>query len=173
MGIFDRFKEQAASDAREWKKHPGQYFPAIVGDNGIKYAVLPFDYARGKDAMKKAFSLWLESETNKALFKKYYKKPIHKRNLDSPDRYKELLKYLAAWRLYNELGFKAAKEWTAKNRRRKDYHPRVFFREKFRKTPGGMHYRGPVFKERRQWKGAIANAKSFLATEIERGSGMT
>ncbi|HSS15390.1 MAG TPA: hypothetical protein VLQ29_00230 [Candidatus Dormibacteraeota bacterium] len=173
IGIFDRFKEQAASDASAWKKHSGQYFPAIVGDNGIKYLVLLFDYGQGKDAMKKAFSLWLDSEANKKLFKKYYKKPIHKQNPDSPDRYKELLKYLAAWRLYSELGFKAATEWTAKNRRRENYHARLFFRERLRKTPSGMHYKGPIFKERRQWEDAITKAKSFLATEIERGSGLT
>jgi hypothetical protein len=178
MGIFDRFKEQAASDEREWKKdpwkkHPGRYFPAIVGDNGVKYAVLLFDCAQGKDAMKKAFSRWLDTDANRELFKKYYKKPIHKQNPDSPDRYNERLKYLAAWRLYDQLGFKTAKEWTAKNRRREEYHPLLFFKERFRKTPGGMHYRGPVFKERRQWEDAIAKAKAFLATEIERGSGMT
>jgi hypothetical protein len=173
MGIFDRFKEQAVSDAREWEKHRVQYFPAIVGENGIKYVVLPLDYTQGKNATKKALSLWLDSEPNKKLFKKYYKKPIHKRNPDSPDRYKELLKYLAVWRLYSELSLKLAKEWTAKNRRREDYHPRLFFREKFRKTPGEMHYRAPVYKERDQWEDAIAKAKSFLATEIERGRGMT
>jgi hypothetical protein len=171
-GVFDRFKQQAMSDACEWKKRQG-HFPAIVGDDKIKYVVLPFNYAEGKHAMKEAFSRWLDTDANRELFKKYYKKPIHKQNPDSPDRYKELLKYLAAWRLYDQLGFKAAKEWTRESRRQKDYHPQPFFREKLRKTATGMHYRGPVFKARQQWEDAIANAKSFLATEIERGSGMT
>jgi hypothetical protein len=172
MGIFDRFKEQAASDYREWKKHRGHY-PAIVGDNAIKYVVLAINYAEGKDVTKEAVTRWLNTEANRKFFRKYYKKPIHKQNPDSPDRYKELLKYLAAWRLYDELGLKSAKEWTKGNRRHSAYHLRPFFKERLRKTPGGMHYGGSVFKERRQWKDAIANAKSFLATEIERGSGMT
>jgi hypothetical protein len=165
-GVFDRFKQQAMSDACEWKKQQGHY-PAIVGDNEIKYVVLPFNYAEGKHAMKEAFSRWLDTDANRELFKKYYKKPIHKQNPDSPDRYKELLKYLAAWRLYDELGFKAAKEWTRESRRQKDYHPQPFFREKLRKTATGMHFRGPVFKQRPQWQDALVKAKDFLAREIE------
>jgi hypothetical protein len=169
-GIFDRFKQQAMADEHEWRDKPGLY-PAMVGDNQIKYVALPLDYAQGKDAMKEAFSLWLDSEANKKLFKKYYKKPIHKRNPDSPDRYKELLKYLAAWRLYDELGSQKAKEWTRKNRRQKTHALRLrpFFREK----PIKKLNVSPLYKDRRQWDDAISRAKSFLATEIERGSGMT
>jgi len=119
------------------------------------------------DAVKEQIASWLDSESNKELFQKYYKKPVHKHNLDSPARYKELLKFLAAWRLYDELGLKTAKEWTRENRRQKDYHPQPFFREKLRRTATGRHYRGSVFKERRQWQDAIAKAKAFLAREIE------
>jgi hypothetical protein len=60
MGIFDRFKETAASDAREWRRRRGQY-PAIVGDNEIKYIVLPINYAEGKDVTQEAFSRWLNT----------------------------------------------------------------------------------------------------------------
>jgi hypothetical protein len=160
----DEVKEQAASDAREWKKHPDQY-PAIVGDNEIKYVVLPFNYAEGKDAMEKAFSRWLGSETNKKLFKKYYKKPIHKQNPDSPDRYKEALKYLAAWRLYDELGFKKAAEWTRHNRRERTnvFRLRQFFREK----PSKRLNTKPLYTDPRDWEDAIAKAKAFLAAEFE------
>jgi hypothetical protein len=59
MGIFDRFKQQAASDMHEAKQHPGDY-PPIVGDGEIKYVALPFNYSQGKDAMVKGFSRWLD-----------------------------------------------------------------------------------------------------------------
>jgi hypothetical protein len=170
-GVFDRFKVQAESDAGEWMKDRSQYFPAIVGDNAIKYVVLPLDYAQGKDAVQKAFSTWLRTDANKKLFEKYYKKPIHKGNLDSPDRYKELLKYLAAWRLYDELGPKGAKDWTWNNRRQKKDALRLkpFFREK----PIKKINVSPLYKDRKQWGHAIKKAKSFLAAEIELISGIT
>jgi hypothetical protein len=173
MGILDRFKKQAQRHAQLWTKRSrkgriraGQ-FPAITGRAATKYVVLTLDYSRGPDATKESLCQWLRNPRNKKLFKRHYRSPIQKRNLDSPDRYKELLKYLAAWRLYSELGFKGAKEWTAKNRRRNDYHSLLFFREKLKRTPGETHYRAPVFKERRQSEDAIARAKSFLATKIE------
>jgi hypothetical protein len=175
IGIFDHFKQQAMSDELEWRKQQGHH-PAIVGDNEIKYVVLPFNYAEGKGAMKEAFSHWLDTDANRKLFKEHCKKPIHKQNPDSPDRYKELLKYLAAWRVYDELGFKKAAEWTKANRR--EYKDRLlvrrFFREKPRKIVNGKKYFfGPLYKEARLWEAANAKAQSFLVKEIERGSGMT
>ena len=186
QGIFDRFKEQAASDLREWKKHPrktrrARHYPAIVGDHEIKYVVLPINYAEGKHAANKAFSLWLDSKANKKLFKKYDKKRADKQKPDPPDRYNELLKFLAAWRLYDELGLEAAQEWTRKNRRQ-DQRPeveriklRAFFREKPEKTTEadkehfGKQFFGPLYRDGRDWEKAIAKAESFLAREIELG----
>lgn len=169
MDIFDRFKEQAASDYREWKKHRGHY-PAIVGDNTIKYVVLAINYAKGKDVTKEAFSRWLNTEANRKFFRKYYKTPIHKQNLGSPDRYKELLKYLAAWRLYDELGLKSAKEWTKRNRRQyEDPAHGIRLKPFFREKPGKKLNISPLYKEWQQWKGAITKAKDFLAREIELG----
>jgi hypothetical protein len=161
IGVFDQFKRLAR------KKPLGRIIPAVVGGDAIKHFVITIDYRDGVDAVKEQIARWLKSESNRKRFKKYHKKPIHKQNPDSPDRYKGLLKCLAAWRLYDDLGFKAAKEWTQKNRRQKDYHPQPFFREKLRKTVGGMHYRGPVFKEERQWQAARHKAKLFLSREIE------
>jgi hypothetical protein len=170
-GIFDRFKQQAMADEREWRDKPGLY-PAMVGDNQIKYVALPFDYSQGKDAMTKAFSRWLGSEANKKLFKKYYKKPIHKQNPDSPDRYKELLKFLATWRIYEKLGFKAARIWTTEKRRQYTDVIRLkrFFREKFREKPSKQLNKKPLYIDEREWADAIAKAKVFLATEIEQES---
>jgi hypothetical protein len=172
IGVFDRFKRVAR------RKPLGRICPAMLGGDAIKHVVITVDYRDGVDAVKEQFTRWLKSESNRKRFKKYYKKPIHKQNPESPGRYKELLKFLAAWRLYHELGFEAAKEWTQKNRRQKDYHPQPFFREKLRKMPSGMHYRGPVFKDERQWEAATVKAKCFLVGEIEygqfrRGRGMT
>jgi hypothetical protein len=172
IGVFDQFKRLAR------KKPLGRIIPAVVGGDAIKHFVITIDYRDGVDAVKEQIARWLKRESNRKRFKKYHKRPIHKRNPDSPDRYKELLKCLAAWRLYDDLRCRAAKEWTQKNRRQKDYYPQPFFREKLRKTVGGMHYRGPVFKEERQWQVARHKAKLFLSREIEyrpfrRGRGMT
>ena len=176
--IFDRFKDQAKLAEREFRHRLGHrghghgHDPAVFGD-AIKHIVVTLDYRAGAGAMKKQIGRWLDSEANQRLFDTYHKISIDKRNPDSPDRYKELLKFLAAWRLYDQLGFRAAQEWTKTNRRREDHHARVFFREKLKKNPSGERYKAPLFKERRQWEAAIAKAKSFLATEIERGSGIT
>ena len=174
MGIFDRFKQQAMSDEREWRKQPGHY-PAMVGDNQIKYVVLPFNYAEGKKAIKNAFSRWLDTDANRKLFKKYYKKAVLRQNLDSSDRYKELLKYLAAWRLYDELRFKKAAEWTKTNRRQRTdasgiEHVRPFFREmQSKRKHAQMLVLSPLYKEQRDWKAARRAAQSFLQAEIECG----
>jgi hypothetical protein len=97
-----------------------------------------------------------------------------------PDRYKELLKHLAAWRLFEERGFEGAKEWTTNNRR-KDQRSKdriklkAFFREKPEKTTDeekkrfGSQFFGPLYRDRRDWKHAIAKAREFLAREIEYG----
>lgn len=171
MGVFDRLKEQAESDRRECRKRViGRGgCPAMVGENEIKYVVLTINYRDGVETVKKQIARWLASDANQKLFNDYPERIIDKRNLDSPTRYKALLKFLAASRLYDELGFKAAKDWTRENRRQKDYHPQPFFREKLRKTPHGKHYRGAVFKERRQWEDARDKSKSFLEKEIEHG----
>jgi len=122
LGIFDRFKEEAKLAEREFRHRLGRrgyghgHDPAVVGD-AIKHIVITLDYRAGVQAMKEKFGRWVASDANQRLFKKYYKKPISKQNLESPDRYKELLKFLAAWRMYEELGFKGANEWTSKNRR--------------------------------------------------------
>ena len=165
MGIFDRFEQQAASDMREAKQHHGDY-PPIVGDGEIKYVALPFNYSQGKDAMVKGFSCWLDTDVNRKLFQKYGpKKPIDKQNPDSPARYKELLKYLASWRIYDELGLTKAKNWTRKNRRQESevLRLRPFFGEK----AGDRLNTKPLYKDGREWKDAIGQAKLFLKTEIE------
>jgi hypothetical protein len=150
-------------------------YPATVGDNGIRHVVITFDYRDGVQAVTDLFVHWLNSDANQKLFESYYKKPIHKQNPESPDRYKELLKFLAAWRLYDEFrikldnkpGFKAAKEWTRQNRRQRTDALRLrrFFREK----PSKQLNTKPLYRDRRDWEAAINTAKSFLAKEIEYG----
>lgn len=174
LGVFDKFTAHAET---AWTAHqerlghvPRGQYPAIVGDESgpARYVVLTLDYSRGEAAMKEAVRQWLDSEENSKLFKRFYKKPIDKSNPNSPSRYTGRLKFLAAWRLLEELGFKAAVQWTKDNRRHKDYHPRPFFGQKLRKTTKGMHYSGGLFKELRQWNDAAESAKSFLSHEIER-----
>lgn len=182
LGVFDRFIKEADASLANKRRHTGKaiprgQYPAIVGDedDAVKYVVLTLDYGRGKEAMSGAVTRWLEDEANKRLFERFYKPPIHKQNRDSPDRYKELLKYLAAWRLYDELGFKAACTWTKDHRceRGDALLTRPFFREKPRQRPGGKYCLGPLFKERRQWGTAINAARSFLAAEIDGKHGIT
>jgi len=176
IAVFDRFKQRAK------EKPLGGNCPAVVGDDAIKHVVITVDYRDGIDAVKEQFANWLSTEANQKLFDDYdyHNSPIDKRNPDSPTRYKRLLKFLAAWRLYDEFvstlgpkrGLKTAKEWTKDNRRRSDsppYHLLPFFDQKLRQTPTGEHYTGPLFKERRQWIGAINKATSFLKREIEYG----
>ena len=115
---------------------------------------------------------WLSNDANSKLFRDYYRRPIDKRNLHSPNRYKELLKFLAAWRLYDELGFKEAANWTKENRRSRIdssgvERVRRFFREKQNKrTRGSQLIELALYGEQREWKAAIREAQSFLE-EIE------
>ena len=174
IGIFDHFKRQAEDMARECKNQVIRvgHYSAITGDGEIKHVVVTINYKEGKEAVKKSLSGWLGSEANEKLFKKYYKTPIHKQNPNSPVRYKELLKCLAAWRIYDELGLKEAKEWTKKYRRQSTERLRLrpFFREKRSKRLNVS----PLYKERQQWDDAKAKAQSFLEKEIEmRPSGVT
>jgi hypothetical protein len=186
-GVFDRFKQQAEEEERRFKEQAEEFarthknppvwgpYPATVGDNGIRHVVITFDYREGVQAVTDLFVHWLNSDANQKLFESYYKKPIHKQNPESPDRYKELLKFLAAWRLYDEFrikldnkpGFKAAKEWTRQNRRQRTDALRLrrFFREK----PSKQLNTKPLYRDRRDWEAAINTAKSFLAKEIEYG----
>ena len=154
---------------------PGGW-PAIVGRNAIKHSVVTLDYRQGPNAMKKTLLGWLDTPTSKKLFGRYYKRPIPKQNVELPDRFKELLKFLAAWRLYDELGFKGAKDWTKMNRREYEsgsFRVRPFFREKRRKRPGGQYYYGgALFEEKRQWQSAMDGAQAFLENKVERASGM-
>ena len=122
--VFDRFKRQAK------EKPLRAHGAAIVGDDEIKHVVITIDYRDGVQAKKKQFEEWLASESNRRLFKKSYKRP--KQDPESADHYKQLLKFLAAWRLNDELDFKGANEWTRHNRRRETERLklRAFFREK-------------------------------------------
>jgi hypothetical protein len=177
-GILDALLDYAKAELTEFNHRlknphafifPRQTRPAIVSDPVplIKHVVITINYADDIDTVKEQIARWLCSEANEKLFSESHKRAIYKQNLNSPDRYKDLLKFLATWRLYNELGFEGAKEWTKENRRRKNYFAVPFFGEKLRKTPTGKHYTGPLFKEKRQWQAAIAKAEDFLATEIE------
>lgn len=165
LRVFDQFKQQAKNEAANDKIFDG-FAPPVVGDGPIRHVVFTIDYRDGVDAVTKQIARWLDSEASKELFKHYYKKPIHKQNPDSPDRYRELLKFLAAWRLYDELGPKDAKRWTRKNRR--EYagllQLRAFFREK-----GKRLNTKPLYEDRREWEDARDNAEAFLVTEIEYG----
>lgn len=151
--------------------------PPVVGDGPIRHVFITIDYRDGVQAKKEQFGEWLASESNRKIFNKYYKRP--KQDPESAAYYKELLKFLAAWRLYDEFvcklgfnpGLKAAKDWTRKNRRddadAKDaIRLKPFFRERLSKRLNVS----PLYKERRQWeKEAIDKAKDFLAREIEFG----
>ena len=169
--IFDRLKQQAEDAAHELRKGvlPVGHCPAMVGGDVIKHVVITINYKEGIDAVKKSFSNWLSNEVNEKFFKDN-KKPVLRQNPDSPDHYKELLKFLAAWRLYDELDFKAAGDWTRKNRRQdKDAGDAIrlkpFFWEKRSK---GLNV-SPLYKERRHWEGARRAAQQFLAQVIECG----
>lgn len=171
MHVFDRFKQQA-EDARGCKKPMvwGGHFPAIIGDNVVKHIVVTLNYRGGKEAMKQMFCRWVDNDANHELFKKYYKKPIHKQNPDSAVRYKEFLKFLAAWRLYDELGFEKAAEWTKKNRREDtEAEDAIRLKSFFREKPSKGLNVSPLYKEQRQWKDAIGKAETFLKLEIECG----
>jgi hypothetical protein len=184
IGVFDQFKREAevAKDKLEKQRPPQDEHPemvgknafkdehpAMVGKNAVKYVVVTLDYREGLAATKQKVSQWLSSPVNKELFEKYYKKPIHKQNPDSADRYKELLKYLAAWRLYDELGLKAAKQWTKKHRRQRAdaLKLRRFFRERSSKALNIS----ALYDDGEQWDEAKRRAQSFLATEIESATG--
>jgi hypothetical protein len=185
--VFDAFRDQAENASNEFsrwiatpkpeseRKKPIRQViqPAIVSGAKpfIKHVVITIDYRDGVDAVKEQFARWVTSEENQKLFMSYYKKLISKHDLDLPDRCKELLKFLAGWRLYGELGLKGAVEWTQENRRRYQGfgHRLPFFGERLRQTSTGKHYEGPLFKEPRQWEAAAANATDFLASEIEFG----
>ena len=143
-------------------------------NESVQYVVFTIKYEDGIDAVKKGISRWLDSEENQTLFKRHHKLPIDKQNPDSPVRYKELLKYLAVWRLYDELGFKGAKKWTATNRRRLPGipNPAPFFSEKLKKTIGGQkHFVGPLYKDRREWEAARRIAQLFPARPLSANSG--
>lgn len=180
-GVFDQFEKQAESDWADWKQRKGQVrrgqYPAIVGDENhpIRHVVLTLDYSKGVKALEEAVARWLSNEVNTLLFKNYYKKQVDKSNLESPDRYKENLKFLAAWRLCDELGFKGAAEWTGNKRRTREDQLRVrpYFREKKRQKAGGKYFGGPLYQERRQWENTIDKAEGFLAEQIECQRGMT
>jgi hypothetical protein len=184
--IFDDFKQQAEELRAQTKQHARtpekskvqtSRCPAIIGDSEIKHVVITIDYRDGVQAKKEQFGEWLASGLNRKLFDKHYKRP--KQDPESVDHHKELLKFLAAWRLYDEFvcklgfnpGLKAAKDWTRKNRREdadaKDaIRLKPFFRERLSKRLNVS----PLYKERRQWeKEAIDKAKDFLAREIEFG----
>ena len=175
-GVFDEFKKQAESNWTDWMERKGQtrrcQYPAFVGgeNDSAKHVVLTLDYSRGQGALEKAFAKWLNSEENKRLFRRFYKKPIDRQSADSPVRYKKHLKSLAAWRLFDELGFKGAAKWTGDNRRYKNdgLTLQPYFGQKLRKTAKGKHFTGPLYKDRRDWKDAIGEAKSFLSQEIGR-----
>ncbi len=193
MKIFEKF-EQAARAASKHNEPMG--FPARVKfpgtDSGVfrdgykdvrvvlpvqkeavQYFVFTLNYEDGVDATKEGIFRWLHNEENQKLFGEYYKKPIHKQKPDSPGRYKELLKFLAAWRLYHEfagsppnyqLGFKKAAEWTKKNRRQ--YTDALRLKTFFREKPSKGLNISPLYKEGRLWEAAIRKAQEFLEAEF-------
>jgi hypothetical protein len=187
--IFDGFKQQAeelkaqaeqAARTPEKSKVQVSRCPAIVGDGEVKHVVITVDYRDGPAVVTEQFARWLNSDAKEKLFEKYHKKLIHKQNPDSPDRDKELLKFLAAWRLYDQFrhklgdkhNLKAAKDWTRDNRRRETERLKLrgFFKEKPSNVVGkDRQFFGPLYSERRDWEHAIAKAKDFLAREIECG----
>ena len=75
--------------------------PAIVGVSKsqphIKHLVITISYADGADEVKSQFARWLASDQNEKLFKDFaHNRAIDTQNLDSSNRYKDLLKFLAA-----------------------------------------------------------------------------
>ena len=151
---------------------PRNEYPAIVGDENypVRHVVLTLDYSRGKATAQKVVDAWLGSKANRQFFKRYYKKEIDKGNRESPVRHKLLLKLLAAWRLFDELGYKAAAEWTKSNRRERvdSLRIRPFFLEKPRQKSGGKYFGGPLFKESLAVEsGQKRKRDRFLRKEIE------
>jgi hypothetical protein len=176
LHVFDQFKQQAKNENTGDKFFDG-LGSAVVGDGPIRHVCISIDYRDGVQAKKEQFGEWLANEANRKLFDKYFKRP--KQDPESAAYYKELLKFLAAWRLYDEFvcklgfkpGLKAAKDWTRKNRREDaDAKDAIRLKPFFREWQSKRLNVSPLYKERRQWeKEAIDKAKDFLAREIEFG----
>lgn len=165
--IFDRLKRQA-EEARKSPMVRGVRCPPMIGDGALRHVVISLNYKEGIEAVKEAFSTWLGSEFNTKLFNDHHKLLTPKQNPHSPDRWKGLLKCLAAWRLYDELKFKGAQEWTRTHCRSEIIKEGRRLRPFFRAVRGAGLRGRPLFKESRQWKAAKAMAEDCLKAGIEK-----
>ena len=101
-----------------------KFYPVLeIPNTTLAQVLLPLDFSKTKKRLLQEISKWLDLPENKARLDKYKPKTEAGTEKESKDR----LKDLAAWRLFEKLGWEGALEFAEQHRKRdKRGEPRAF-----------------------------------------------
>jgi hypothetical protein len=112
---LDQLKEKAdkaraeLKEARAVGKQPQKMYPILeLKNTPFVQALLPLDFSKSRRRLLDEIDLWLQLPENKARFDKHERKTETGTEKEAKDR----LKDLAAWKLFRELGWEGALEFT-------------------------------------------------------------
>jgi len=122
------------------------------------FAAFSLNFTQTKKRMRQRFEAWLDLPENKLRFTKYASDPTGKTGT-----FKDRLKDLAAWRLFDELGWNGLLDYTNANRKRdKTGKPLVFHDARKGQSAKVPLNEAPLFNDQAQCLNAIQRAKDYL-----------
>lgn len=147
MGIFEQFKRTG---------NP------VAENEGWVYALFTLDFGKTKKRLVDEFAAWLDLPENQGRFKKHRRDPIGKTGT-----FKDHLKALATWRLYDKLGFDGMLKFSEANRRRAGSGMPLAFHDarKGQGRPVPLN-QAPLCSEQSFAEKAKARAKAYMAQII-------
>jgi hypothetical protein len=136
-----------------WKEARADGRPIVVEspDASFVYAVLPLDFSKSRKRVRQEIDDWLELPDNKARFDKHKLATEAGTEKQAKDR----LKYLVAWRIYRELGWKGAVDFIEQHR-----DPDRQFHD--RRQGQSTYNQAPLYSEQSGFLRAIARAQAYL-----------
>lgn len=167
MGVFRAFKMMAAEAREESERNMGnpkrraRVFPLLDKGQWV-HALFTLDFSESKKRMLERFEAWLDLPENKRRLNDYQRKATGKTGA-----FKDRLKKVAEWRLYDELGFRKASEFTEANRKRSPAGiPRPFHDAREGQSNKVARNRAPLWSEESSAVKAKAKAQEYLAEMI-------
>ena len=151
---LDQLKELAAKARAEWKearagrRRRKKVYPILeLPNTSLVQVLLPLDFRKSKKRILQEIDKWLELDENKARFDKHRPKTEVGTEKEAKDR----LKDLAAWRLFEKLGWEGSLQFAEQHRKRdKSGKPRAFHdprqgRREWRELKKVLPYEAPLY----------------------------
>ena len=155
IGTFDKLKAMAAQARTEKTK---KVFPT-VNKQQWTHALFTLDFGKAKKRLMQEFEMWLDLPENKERLTAF-----KNRRIGRTGTFKDRLKDLAAWRLYQALGCDAALAFAEANRKKdKADRFRPFHDPRHGQSKSTPLNQAPLYSEESAFLKAKARALEYLA----------